>query len=62
MVFFGVSCLAGDDDHTRHLSALCALIRTFWIMGRRVQTHAVPSAKMLPAREVARKVQQNETG
>lgn len=41
--------MARDGDHTRFVSALCALIRRLWTTDRRVQTHAVPSVKALSA-------------
>lgn len=41
------------DDHTRLFCELCALINRLGTASMRVQTHALPTVKMLSAREAA---------
>lgn len=45
---------ARDDAHICLVSELFALVRKLWIRGRLVQTRAMPSVKVLSAREEAR--------
>lgn len=51
-----VSCagMASDNDHTRLVAELCALRSRLCIVGRPVQTHAMPSVETLSAKEVGR--------
>lgn len=51
MFFVG---MAGYDDHARPVSDFSALTSRLWTEGRRAQTHAMPSVKVLSVREAVK--------
>lgn len=53
-IFVSPGGMEEDDDHTRLVIELSTLIKRLWIEGRRVQTQAIPSMKVLPVRKAGR--------